>query len=319
MLLDKLLTNLAIHVEPFALCQIGAGWRLSLPGPRGVMVHFVLQGRGAIRGPRERAKPLAQHWIAIVPASARHALETSSGVRHELRIDDEPVEPPVHHIVAGSGTSPALVVACGVVFARFGRLLGLFDHLREVITVDMSETPQVAATFQGILAEQADPGPGSNVLTAALMSQCLVHVFRHLCADSQRRMPWLAALGDARLGRAIDLILEDPAADHTVESLAQSAGMSRSAFAEHFASAFGRSPIAFVHAIRMERAAVLLRDGTASIDNVGHQVGYASRSHFSRAFKKHVGIPPNKFRDSDDLSPAIAAGRLDPAGVERVT
>jgi len=37
-LLDKLLANLAVDVEPFALCLLSAGWRLRLPGPADVMI-----------------------------------------------------------------------------------------------------------------------------------------------------------------------------------------------------------------------------------------------------------------------------------------
>ena len=58
MLLDKLLSNLAVHVEAFALCQLSKGWRLCLPGPPQVMLHFVLKGEGIYSGPRWR---IARH------------------------------------------------------------------------------------------------------------------------------------------------------------------------------------------------------------------------------------------------------------------
>ena len=41
MLLEKLLSNLTVHVEPFALCTVSEGWRLHLPGPPGLLLHFV--------------------------------------------------------------------------------------------------------------------------------------------------------------------------------------------------------------------------------------------------------------------------------------
>ncbi len=76
MLLDKLLSNLAVHVEPFALCTLSTGWRLCLPGPPGVMFHFVLQGSGAVRGPDSRAIPMAPSSLVVVPAGAKHVLES---------------------------------------------------------------------------------------------------------------------------------------------------------------------------------------------------------------------------------------------------
>jgi AraC-like DNA-binding protein len=128
--------------------------------------------------------------------------------------------------------------------------------------------------------------------------QCLVHLFRCLAGDGDRSLPWLTALQDPRLARAIDKILDDPAADHTVSSLAETASMSRSTFAEHFAAAFERSPMSLVHYVRMQRATRLLREGTLTIDQVARRVGFSSRSHFSRAFKKHTGTSPITYRDS---------------------
>ena len=90
MLLDKLLTNLTVEVERFALCQIGSGWRLRLPGPPRPLLHFVLKGSGAVRDPQEDAQPLAPLWLSVVPVGAKHALECGGSVRNELRIDAPP-------------------------------------------------------------------------------------------------------------------------------------------------------------------------------------------------------------------------------------
>ena len=186
--------------------------------------------------------------------------------------------------------------ACGTVQVRYGDSLNLFDHLREIIAVDMSEVLQVPVAFQGILAEQSHPGPGSEAMSGALMSQCLVHLLRHLAQDDDYPLPWLAALDDTRLARAIDRILQDPARDHTVESLAAAASMSRSVFAERFTSAFGKPPVSLVNNLRMQRAAQLLQQGAFPIDEVADRVGFSSRSHFSHAFKRHSGLSPAKFR-----------------------
>jgi hypothetical protein len=195
-MLDRLLANLAVRVEPFAMCLRSAGWRLHLPGPPGVMLHFVLQGQGAVRGPDSHARRLGPLSLAVVPSGASRALETSGPVRSERRIDAPPEGLPARHIVAGSPEAPELRVACGVVSARYGEGLGLFDHLREVLIVDLSDTPQVHAAFQGILAERSRPGPGAEAMTAALMTQCLVHVFRRLARNGDPGLPWLAALED---------------------------------------------------------------------------------------------------------------------------
>jgi len=290
--------NLAVHVGPFALCMVSNGWRLRLPEPPVTMLHFVLKGHGAVRGPREDGgiHRLASSWLAVVPNGAKHALESGGKIEHELRIDAPPGGESVTRLVAGSPDDPGLVVACGLVTVRYGQSFGLFDHLHEVLAVNLADQPQVGAAFQTILAEQHHPGLGGETMTGALMTACLVHMLRRLASESGGALPWLDALRDRRLARAIDRILANPAAHHTVESLAEAALMSRSAFAEHFAAAFRRSPMSFVHHIRMQRAAQLLQEGSLSIDEVVARVGFSSRSHFSHAFKQHTGAPPGEFR-----------------------
>lgn len=299
MLLDRLLSNLAVDVEPFAICLVSDGWRLRLPGPPEVLLHFVLQGKGTVLGPENDAYPLAPGAFAIIPRGAPHSLETEPPVENEENLPEPCAGALLPELIAGSSDTPSLVVACGLIKVFYGDSLGLFEHLHDVLAVDMSDTPSVGAAFRSILDEQSreKPQPGSGALTAALMSQCLVQLFRRLSGDDAGGIPWLTALSDPRLARALDRILENPAADHTVESLADEASMSRSAFAERFTAAFGRPPMNLVNHVRMQRAAQLLeRREELSVDEIADRVGFSSRSHFSRAFKKHTGKSPAEFR-----------------------
>lgn len=297
MLLDKLLSNLTIHVEPFALCRMSAGWRLHLPGPPGLLFHFVLDGKGTLFGPGGDSHGIAPLHLAIVPVGAKHVLQSAGDEHQELHIEALPDDEQVCSIVAGSADEADLVVGCGIVSVRYGPSLDLFDRLQDVLSVDFSDVPTAPATFQGILAEQAGLSVGSNAMTAALMTQCLIELFRHLPGGTEQALPWLMALEDERLGRVVDTVLEDPGAPHTVESLADTAAMSRSAFAEQFSASFERSPMSFVNHVRMQRAAQLLKVGQLSMDEIAKNVGYASRSHFSRAFRDHAGMPPAEFRN----------------------
>lgn len=298
MLLDKLLSNIDVHVDYLSLCLLSSGWRLRLPGPPDVMLHFVLQGRGTVRGPENRAYPLAPCWLAIVPKGAAHRLESGGEVKHERRIDVMPKGvriPP--SLVAGSSEHPDLIIACGIVRVRYGKSLGVFDQLRDVLAVDMSDCPQVQAALEGIIAEQSEPGYGSEAMKGALMTECLVHLFRCLARARNGTLPWIAALDDPRLARVVNRILDHPAAHHTVDSLAEIASMSRSAFAQHFAEAFGYPPMNLVRLVRMQSAADLLaQEDLLSIDAVANRVGFSSRSQFSRAFKSRFNCSPSAYR-----------------------
>ncbi len=298
MLLDRLLEHIDVHVDYFSLCLLTVGWRLRLPGPPDVMLHFVLRGRGTLRGPSGRAWPLAQGSLAIVPKGTVHVLESGSNAKRERRVNALPAgaKAPAR-LVAGSPDQANLVVACGLIRVRYGRSLRVFDQLRDVLAVDMSDCLQVQAAVEGIVAEQTKPDSGGEALMSALMTECLVHPFRHMARAEDPQLPWLAALGDARLACAVKSALDAPATRHTVGSLAKIASMSRSAFARRFSEAFGQPPMNLVRLVRLQLAAELLtRNGTLSIDAVAGRIGYSSRSHFSRAFKEHFNSSPSAFR-----------------------
>lgn len=294
-ILDRFLANLSIEVEPFALCLLQSGWRLTLPGPPCPMLHFVVQGDGWLSLPCGTHKRLGPNWLIVIPRGAMHSLETPEMFDHELKIECTPSGPPVHYIRAGE--SPIeMVVGCGTLNVRYGECIGLFDHLAEALVVDLSRIPEVPGLFQSLLQEQSNGAPGTPVLQGAIMTQLLVHMLRALSANSGSNLAWLNALSDPRLARAIDQILDDPAAPHTVESLADSANMSRSAFAKKFHDAFFKSPMKLVNQVRLERAAKILQSSALPVEHVAERCGFSSRSHFSRAFKSHTGLSPVEFR-----------------------
>jgi len=260
------------------------------------MFHFVLLGHGTIRGPDGEVAQVRQGFLSIVPKGAKHDLESDWEGRHEIQIMGPPEGDRVPRLIAGSPDSTDLVIACGLLQVRYGESLGLFDHLREMLSVDLSDSSEMMQAVQGVLEEQSRPGPGSEAMTNSLMTQCMVHAFRRLWKEGDCPLPWLAALEDPRLARTLDEILKDPGVNHTVDSLADAAGMSRSSFSERFTAIFGLSPMSFVHHIRMQRACRLLRQGGQSIEEVASRVGFSSRSHFSRAFKAHTEVPPGAYR-----------------------
>jgi len=116
----------------------------------------------------------------------------------------------------------------------------------------------------------------------------------------------------------------------TVPSLADTAGMSRSVFVEHFVEAIGHSPMEFLRTIRLDRAARLLTSTDLPVKGIARRVGYISRSSFTRAFVGTHGLGPAAFRAAAQRPVAAAdAGaplpdrrrrrRFDTACMARVT
>lgn len=106
---------------------------------------------------------------------------------------------------------------------------------------------------------------------------------------------WFAALADPRLARVMTAIHGDPAHGWTLAELAKVAGMSRSGFAQHFASRVGEAPVAYLTRWRMLLAARWLSDGRETVEQIAITVGYGSEQAFSTAFKRVMGCSPRQY------------------------
>ncbi|MGI4944941.1 MAG: helix-turn-helix transcriptional regulator, partial [Janthinobacterium lividum] len=91
-------------------------------------------------------------------------------------------------------------------------------------------------------------------------------------------------------------VIEDPAAPHSVESLAAHAGMSRAAFAGHFSQAFQQGPMDFVQKVRLRIAARLLTTTDFPLKVVAQSAGYDGPAPFARAFRAVYGTDPSSYR-----------------------
>ena len=298
MLVDRLIDHVTVEVEPFAVCLLQTGWRLRLPGNAGTVLHFVLEGTGKLRSP-DGEWPLKPLTLAVVPHDMPHSVECGEGPLSENVINSVPECEGILEIQSGAPGAGDLRIACGLINVTYGDSLDLFGRLDRVIVADLSAFPQSAAAFTGILREQQHPAEGSTALTRALMTQCLIYLLRQTVEQSDGPLPWLAALDDPGLSRALELLLTAPGQHHSVDSLAEAALMSRSVFAQRFHEALGQPPLAFLHEIRMRRAAQLLeRSSTVGVEQVAHAVGLTSRSRFSEAFKARFGLTPAAYRDA---------------------
>ena len=301
MLLEKLFDNLALSIDAFATCGVSPGWRLSVPGLDWVVLHFVMQGNGALREPSGAIHPFPCYSLAVVPTRLAHDLECGREVSHSAKVGEgEPSNTPVP--LYGAGSDMKMMVACGRFRAIYGAGVDLFGQLRDVLIVDFSDSPKMRSTFEAVLEEQRTAGAGSAAMMSALLSQCLVLMFRRLSEHSGHQLAWLDALEDPRLARVITTVLDQPAEPHSLEGLADLAGMSRSVFAKRFHEGFGRTPMDYVREVRLRSGARLLDQPELSVDAIASRVGFASRSHFSKAFTDQFGCSPSAFRARDAAS-----------------
>lgn len=95
-----------------------------------------------------------------------------------------------------------------------------------------------------------------------------------------------------RVERTKELLMRDLADPPTLEALGQEVGCSPFHLSRIFSREAGVTIPQFLRNQRMERAAELLRSGRYNVTEAATEVGYASLSHFSKAFCETIGCCP---------------------------
>jgi AraC family transcriptional activator of mtrCDE len=294
---DQLCVGLEVDISAFALCEVKQDAAFTIKEEDKCSIHYILAGKGTAVFATGEEHALFPHSVMIVPPESRVSI--TNDVRcltNFAEPDCKPLENNWNYLTVGDG-NPGLTLACGYMNATYLQIARLFEFLREPLVENVADKRAFRDSFHNLLDELSDPKPGTKVLAEMLMKQCLIAFLRNQSETTGECFtPWLAALGDESLGRALSAMLDDPQKNHSLESLGELVGLGRSVFAERFKDAFNRTAIDCLREIRLRQAAHLLTTTNLPVKRIAYRVGFENRSYFSRAFKEFFGIGPADFR-----------------------
>jgi transcriptional regulator GlxA family with amidase domain len=101
---------------------------------------------------------------------------------------------------------------------------------------------------------------------------------------------------DERIRKVEAYLHEHFRGDVPMRLLAERAGMGERTFGRHFKAATGRMPAAYVQALRIEAAKMLLEQGDEPIQTVSAEIGYENVGFFRTLFKRSTGMTPAEYR-----------------------
>lgn len=155
-----------------------------------------------------------------------------------------------------------------------------------------------------VLATDASGQPNRGVETA--LSDFMLAV-THLFAV---RRNWIETYrlkmrhrADARITRAIQYIGEHLDRNITCEELAALHNLSRQHFFALFRQSTNMSPILYMNTLRMESAFKSLSERSTSVNVLADDLGFSEPHHFTRFFRRNLGIPPSQYRREVALLP----------------
>jgi AraC family transcriptional activator of mtrCDE len=298
--LNNLMQALEIDVVALTEILVPRGHRAEMGMIDAPAIHYNLKGSGRISINRGPNMPLMPHLLVIVPPNTPFSIEVDGGDGTTRLINRDCWKRDEEGLlrVAVPNEKPEVVQICGFFNASFGQSVGLFRDLREPVVEQFEPSDKIDGKLREAMNELLSQEVGMGAMTASLLKQVIIALARRSLKSSQSWTDRFSILADRQITRAFADMVARPGAAHTVQSLAYSASLSRSAFMARFSEIFGQSPMAILRDLRMRQAALDLTTTTTPVDVVAHNAGYESRSSFVRAFCKAYNVDPSEYRQS---------------------
>jgi AraC-like DNA-binding protein len=278
-----------------------APWGLELPQSTGASFHAVTAGTAWLRAEGQEPLQLMPGDLLLLPAGVAHRLSSEPRGRcrpFDRSIKEELMTPEGRLELPGHGSTATFV--CAGYDYDLDVAQPLMSLLPPVLHVPAEPVTgrNIAAIVDLLANEIGLREAGSRAAAARLIDLLLIAAIRRWAQAQPDSAPpsWLTALRDPVIGHVLALVHDRPADPWTLEKLAREVHISRATLARRFTDAVGTPPLTYLSNWRMQLAAQRLKHTTETVESIAHDVGYTSEYAFNRAFARHRGQPPGRYR-----------------------
>jgi AraC-like DNA-binding protein len=292
-----------------------APWGLALPQSAGAAFHAITSGEAWLRIDGAPARRLQPGDLLLLPTGRAHRLSfTPDAACRPLdrALKERRITADGDLVLDGPGAATTFVCAAYDYDQDFAQ--SLLSLLPPVIHLPAGD--RVAAIVSLLAGERGARDAGARAAVARLIDLLLIHAVRAWSVHAPEPS-WLRALHDPLIARVLALLHERPQDPWTIERLAAEVHLSRAALARRFSESVGEPPLTYLTRWRMALAARRLKDTTEPVVTIARGVGYTSEYAFNRAFSRHRGQPPGRYRRGDRAPADLTARRAPPVPAAR--
>lgn len=112
---------------------------------------------------------------------------------------------------------------------------------------------------------------------------------------SQQTLNWITSYFSLHLDQEV-----------RIEDMSRRANLSPSRFSAVFKEQYGVTPHRYLLDMRISHACELLRNTDLSQEQIAAYCGFADVHHFSKSFRKKMGLPPGRYRSEQKCAPIMA-------------
>jgi AraC-like DNA-binding protein len=206
---------------------------------------------------------------------------------------------PLGHRFIADNINGADMVCASVRFSN-GAINPLARALPSIVALPLVEIPSITQSTALLFGEASEPQCGRKAIVDRLFEVVIIQLIRHLMSARMVDVGLLAGLSHPQLMKAIVAMHEQPAYPWSVNTLAERAAMSRSAFSACFRDVVGVTPGSYLSGWRISLAQTMVRQGKA-LKHIAAAVGYGSEVALSRAFTARVGQSARTYKAANSV------------------
>jgi AraC family transcriptional regulator len=138
----------------------------------------------------------------------------------------------------------------------------------------------------------------SHLYVESAANMLAVHLLKRYSTRKFNFKQYSDGLPKYKLKEITDYINDNLEKDLSLAQMSQLVQISPHYFATLFKQSMGIAPHQYITKCRIEKAKYLLA-ARISVTQVSYLVGFKSQSHFTKVFRKYVGVTPREFRISE--------------------
>lgn len=170
-------------------------------------------------------------------------------------------------------------------------IIELIENAQAVTNLSLSELEYFIKLAERVSLLNFNSDEKFRVLICEMIVEAVCILYKNMISSELDCPQWFTEI--------LDKIHSPKYCDCSANDVYQLAGFSPPVVIEHFKKYTGKTVIEYLKSIKMNKACELLKNTDTPIIEVSNILGYASLSHFNRAFKECLGITPAAYRKSN--------------------
>jgi len=163
------------------------------------------------------------------------------------------------------------------------------------------EDPQIERLVTALHAEARAGAPTGGLFGQSISTALAVYLAQRYSSSPPALRRHRGGMPATRLNRVLEYIAAKLHEELSLAALAEIAGMNLYYFSRLFKQSTGLSPHRYVLEQRIRRAQQFLSNSDMTILEASVRTGFADQGHFTKVFRRFVGVLPTEYRAKSRL------------------